>query len=397
MRNDKVISSRVEDKFNNKLNYQIKGKISFSFWLGCLVLCGLSFLIQGMSVAKIWAEDSCLTSYYQKSLHFSGAGMRYWYEGKNGFMSLSKISYAQAGCPQCHARSCDQCHGIKDKTGKVGFSTNEARKNDTCLGCHEKEKRVIEMSQGDEKKDVHAKMSCISCHKDPDIHGDGVAKQSLYDNGAITPSCESCHVGTKTKGPRFDPEIRPHKRHKKSTELHCNACHVRWSLTCYNCHFSEFMKTKSRAGNFIPTSDLFMLVNYRGKVTAGVAMVIVHGQKTYVSYAPFFTHNVMKKGRACEDCHGNAGMLLLKEGKKIPAATFENGQVRFWSGVVPVAQDTLTWQFFDKQQGKWVPLGKDKPDIERYSGYAEPLSEKQIKILKVHFGSGKGDKGQVKE
>ena len=114
---------------------------------------------------------------------------------------------------------------------------------------------------------------------------------------SMTPSCEGCHVGGKTKAPKFDPEIKPHKRHKKGTELHCNACHVRSSMTCYNCHFSEFMKTKNRKGNFIPTSDLFMLVNYQGKVTAATAVVCVHDKKTFVSYTPYFTHNVMKKGR----------------------------------------------------------------------------------------------------
>jgi len=350
------------------------------------VICGLFLFIHA---GQVRAEDSCLTSYYQKSLHFSGKGMRYWYEGKNGFMTLTKIPYAQAGCNQCHAKSCDQCHGIEDKAGKMRFSVSESRKEATCLKCHEEEKLVMEFNQKAGNKDVHtaAKMSCLNCHKDRDIHGDGVAKEMLRDTEVMTPSCEGCHVGGKTKAPKFDPEIKPHKRHKKCTELHCNACHVRSTVTCYNCHFSEFMKTKNRDGNFIPTSDLFMLVNYQGKVTAATAVVLVHNKKAFVSYTPYFTHNVMKKGRACDECHANEGMQLVKTGKKIPVVTFENGKVKFWSGVIPIADNILQWQFFDKHKGDWVPLDTEKPDIERFTNSATPLIEKQLKMLKVHFGS----------
>ncbi|MEW6381063.1 MAG: hypothetical protein AB1611_15845 [bacterium] len=383
------VKYQVKNRTNHQFRHQIKGKISTV--PGCLLfyICAFLLLLSMTCPGQAQAESG-LTSYYQKSLHFSGAGMRYWYEGKNGFMTLTKVPYTQAGCTQCHASSCDQCHGTKDKTGKVGFSTNEARKNATCFGCHLKEKLVIELSQNDENKDVHtaARMSCITCHKDPDIHGDGVARQSFQDTGVITTSCESCHVGEKTKGPRFDPEIRAHKRHKKSTELHCNACHVKAVLTCYNCHFSEFMKTRSQNGNFIPTSNPLMLINHQGKVTAATAMVLVHDKKTYVSYTPYFTHNIMKKGRDCQECHGNAAIQLLKKGEKIPVSTFENGRIQFWSGVIPIADDILQFQFLDKRKGEWIPLNTGKPDIERYTHQAGPLSEKQIKILKVSFGGG---------
>ena len=351
------------------------------------VLCGLFLFIHP---GQGCAEDSCLTSYYQKSLHFSGQGMRSCYEGQNGFMTLTKIPFSQAGCSQCHARSCDQCHGIEAKKGKMGFSVKESRKEATCLKCHEEEKLVMEFNQESGNKDVHtaAKMSCLSCHKDEDIHGDGVAREKLRDAEAITPTCEGCHVGEKTKGPRFDPDIKPHLRHKKCTELDCTACHVRSSVTCYNCHFSEFMKTKNRKGNFIPTTDLLMLVNYQGKVTAATAVVLVDGKKTFVSYTPYFTHNVMKKGRDCTECHGNAGMQLVSGGKKIPVATFENGKVKFWSGVVPIADNILQWQFFDKRKGNWVPLNTQKPDIERFTNCAGPLTEKQLKMLRIRFGGG---------
>ena len=50
-------------------------------------------------------------------------------------------------------------------------------------------------------------------------------------------------------------------------------------------------------------------------------------------------------------------MQLVKAGKKIPVVTFENGKVKFWSGVIPIADNILQWQFFDKRKGDWVPLG----------------------------------------
>jgi len=36
-------------------------------------------------------ECPCLSSFYNQSLHFTGNGMRYWYEEPNGFMSITNI------------------------------------------------------------------------------------------------------------------------------------------------------------------------------------------------------------------------------------------------------------------------------------------------------------------
>ncbi len=357
-----------------------------------LLFCCSFFLI--LNVNQVKAEEPCLESFYQNSLHFSGEGMRYWYEARDGFMSLTKIPYNQLDCKQCHANSCDQCHLIKNKAGKKEFSVNKAKKETTCFQCHEGAKLVAQISKKKGQEDVHtaAGMSCVDCHGEIDVHGDDKARKSMRDPGAVKAGCEKCHIGDKATGPKYDPTIRPHKKHKGGKQLHCSACHVRWSMNCYNCHFSEFMKTKTRKGNFIPTTDWLLLVNYKGKVTAATAMVLVYDKQTYVSYTPYFTHNVMKKGRACEECHGNEGMQLVRRGKKIPLVNYNNGEIEFWKGVVPVADNIIEWQFMDKQKGKWTPLESKEPDIERFSLYAEPLSKKQLKLLKLRIRSKKEKK-----
>ena len=49
-------------------------------------------------------------SFYSKSLHYTGEGMRYWYEEQGGFMEITNIPYSQLDCKNCHVQSCDLCH-----------------------------------------------------------------------------------------------------------------------------------------------------------------------------------------------------------------------------------------------------------------------------------------------
>ena len=73
-----------------------------------VVVCSL-FLVWGSN--QIWAGDQSgdhLPSFFQKSLHATGEGMRYWYEEQGGFMAVTKIRYAQLSCKNCHVQSCDQ-------------------------------------------------------------------------------------------------------------------------------------------------------------------------------------------------------------------------------------------------------------------------------------------------
>lgn len=358
------------------------------------LLCMLWLILVLFNGGYLHAEEACMQSFYQKSLHFTGEGMRYWYEAENGFMAITKIPYDNLGCKSCHVKSCDQCHAYTNEKGVMEFSIVRSRGVDKCFTCHERGKLVAEYTKKSTERDVHtaAGMTCIDCHREDDIHGDGIKRMSMRDRGAVNASCEGCHVGENASAPKFDIEITAHKKHGKGTKIHCNACHVRWSMTCYNCHFSEYMKTKSKKGNFIPTNAWFMLLNYQNKVTAGTAMVLVNNKQAFVSYTPYFTHNIMKEGRPCQECHGNEAMELVKADKKIPLVTVEKEKIKFWEGVIPVAEGLLQWKFLDKKDGNWVSLDLEKPTIERYSLYAEPLKSKQLNLMRLRFNSKKRKK-----
>lgn len=352
------------------------------------ILC--FFLVMG-GPAQTRAGDQSgepTQSFFLKSLHATGEGMRYWYEEQNGFMAITKIPYAQLGCKNCHVKSCDQCHAIADAGGRKAFSVEKAGDQETCFACHAREKLSAAFAEKAGHEDVHsaAGMSCADCHKGHDVHGDGTMRTTMRDPGTVEVSCENCHKGDNTVGPVFDKTIRSHRVHGQ--RLDCAACHVRRTMACYNCHFTNFLKTKKKKGNFVPTDDWLMLINYQGKVTSATAMTLIHNWKTFVTYAPYFTHDVMKKGRPCEACHANKAVELLKKGKRIPVAGFVGDELQFWDGVIPIAEDGLEWQFLDKQDGKWVPCvcypkDSDKLDIVQYSLYGRPLTPTQLKKLQV--------------
>lgn len=353
-----------------------------------LIILGAFLLTTGGGVK---ADGPCIQSFYQKSLHFTGEGMRSGYEAEDGFISLTQIPYNKLGCKNCHANSCDQCHAYTNKDGQPEYSVVRAQREDTCFTCHERGKLVEEFIKKGKEKDVHkaAGMTCCDCHKESDIHGDGVVRNSLLDSGAVRASCEGCHVGEEATAPQYMPDTQAHKKHKHGATLHCTACHVRWTMTCYNCHFTEFMKTRDKKGLFMPTNNWFMLLNHQGKVTAGTAMVLVHNGQAMVSYTPYFTHNIMKQGRQCVECHGSQTMGLIKEGKKIPLVSIEKNQINFWNGVIPVVPELLEWEFFDRKDGQWINLKTKQPVNERFYHSAEPLTSRQINLLKLRLKSRK--------
>jgi len=346
-----------------------------------LILC-LFVVICASSAARA-ADQAPESSFFEESLHATGEGMRYWYEEQGGFMEITKIPYAELGCKNCHVKSCDQCHASVQEDGKKAFSLEMAGKSETCYACHQREQLSVDFAKKAGHTDVHiaAGMSCAECHKD-DVHGNGTKYTSMREPGAVSARCENCHEQEGSSGTVFNANTRSHGMHRG--KLDCSACHVRRTMACYNCHFSNFLKTKTKKGNFVPTDDWLMLVNLRGKVTSATAMALVHEGKSFVTYAPYFTHDVMKKGRACEECHANDATALLAEGKKIPVAKFVDGKIEFWNGVIPLGKETLQWEFADKQDSKWVPYENiSKPDLVQWSLYAEPLTEKQMEMMQA--------------
>ncbi|MBW2038820.1 MAG: hypothetical protein JRI46_04375 [Deltaproteobacteria bacterium] len=302
--------------------------------------------------------------------------MRYWYEEHGGFMDITHIPYKDLDCKKCHIRSCERCHAV-EKEGKCTYSTAKAKDMKTCLACHSREKLTFKYGKKKGLLDVHVAggMGCTDCHKGEDVHGDGTSYRSMRDVGAIKASCADCHsVGE---------DIRAHKVHKG--KLDCAACHVDNTIACMNCHFGQFLKTGKRKGNFFPMQSWLLLINYRGKVTSGTAMTLVYKGKKFVTYAPYFTHAIMAKGKSCNECHANPAMKLIKRGKAVPMMVFKDNKVVPWKGVAPVVPDKLDWVYLDKQGDKWIPIRSKEVEKIQFSEYGEPLTKEQIKKLSIPY------------
>ncbi len=312
---------------------------------------------------------------YGTSLHKSGAGMQFWYEAKDGFMSLTGIPYDSLPCKSCHPDNCKKCHVKSMKAA-------DTRDMTVCEGCHTREKATFEMDKAAGSLDVHIAKGkiCHDCHKSADfddIHGNGTAYKTLYDAGAVNAKCENCHPADKM------PDIDSHKKHKD--KLACPACHTKSTTSCTNCHFDSFLKDQKEEGNFMIAKDWTMLVNVNGKITTGSAMTLVTKDKKFIAYSPFYTHSVQKQAKKCEDCHANEAVKLIKDGQKIAMNKMVDGKVVNWSGTVPLVADMLEWTFYNKNGAEWVPItGGDAPVVQ-YVGGAAPLTEKQLKMLQAPF------------
>lgn len=313
-------------------------------------------------------------SCFYNSLHATGEGMRFWYEENGGFKTITGIPYEKLDCQTCHVKSCDKCHAVKNGQ-KCSYSLKEARSSKTCLACHSREKVTFNMGRKNKCLDVHVAngMGCVDCHKGDDVHGDGTPYRTMRDDGAVKAKCAECHD---LEG----SESRSHTVHKG--KLDCAACHVANTTSCLNCHFDKFLEQGTRKGNFFPPiQDWTLLVNYRGKVTAGNVQTLVYKGKTFITYAPYFTHAVQDKARKCADCHANKAVKLISKGKSVQMAKFSKDQMVSWKGVVPLVTGQLKWDFADKKDDQWILLKtREKPMIQ-LSCYATPLDKEQIKRM----------------
>lgn len=327
------------------------------------------------------AQEAACKSFFDKSLHASGEGMRYWYEEAGGFMEQTGIPYEKLGCSHCHADSCDKCHK-DEKDGVPVFSVKKSRDEKTCLKCHARAGAARMFDQKMDVKDVHsaAGLSCVDCHSDQDIHGDGKKYKSMRDPGAVKVTCTSgsCHDNLNLK-------IRPHSAHKKA-KIHCNACHVSSTISCLNCHFDSFIREKKKEGNFLPTKSWTLLVNHEGWVTTGNAQTLVSEGKKFVAYAPYFTHSVIKQGRVCKDCHGTDTAKKIVKGTSIEMASFQGGKLTHFKGVVPLVPELLKWPWLEKDEsGTWKEVkNNNKPVVQQAAG-AKPFTESQLKKLQAPF------------
>jgi hypothetical protein len=194
----------------------------------------------------------------------------------------------------------------------------------------------------------------------------------MRDSEGVKTACTDCHEP--------DEEIKAHTVH--NNKLDCAACHIANTTSCLNCHFDKFLEQKTRKGNFFaPCQSWTLLVNYRGKVTSGNVQTLVYRQKKFIAYAPYFTHAVQAKARECQDCHGNEAVRRIASGKMVPMATFSQGKMVSWKGVVPLIPDKLKWDFADKRGDQWILLDTGEKPVVQFACYAKSLTGEQLKKL----------------
>lgn len=358
------------------------------FFIALLLFCVPSGVSAADAVTPP-SQDGCLTSFFTNSLHYTGEGMRRWYEEDGGFMEITKIPYDQLDCKSCHVKSCDECHA-KRKRAKFVFSPKKANDINTCLKCHSREgltyrfdSKFVEPGPDGEKSqlDVHmaAGMVCADCHRRYDVHGDGRFRPSMRHPKGVRITCRKCHIEHAAEFPGYDPEIDSHMVH--GDKLNCAACHVRNTMTCYNCHFDEFLKTNKRKGNFIPMKDWMLLINYEGQVTSGSAMTLVHQNQKFIAYVPYFTHSIMRSGRQCDECHASEAAVRLSRGETVKVVDYKDGRIENWKGVVPVVPEGLDWVFLNRTENGWKRVPNDTPPKVQYAAFGTPLTPEQLSML----------------
>lgn len=336
------------------------------------VIVALSALVQFAATGQNCQKQSC----FSKSLHHTGEGMRYWYEDPNGLMSLTSTPYEKLACKSCHVKNCDTCHAEK-KQDTCSYSLTKTKQADTCLQCHTRAQAAFALGKEQGTLDVHiaSGMGCTDCHKAHDVHGDGVFRHSMRDEGAVSAACTNCHDPNELK------KTRDHNVHRKA-KIDCAACHVSNSMACLNCHMENFIKTGTKKGNFLPPEQNWvLLINYKDKITTGSVQTAVYKDKKFIAYAPYFTHSIQKEARKCKDCHRNEATKLINEGSSIPMAEFKDGKMESFRGVVPLVPDKLHWDFLTKDGDKWVLIDCNEPPKVQFVGHGRPLTDEQLKKM----------------
>lgn len=330
-----------------------------------LVLASLPRVVSPQQIEK----KDCM---FFASLHYTSRGMGYWYDKDHGGLeTVTGVPYSELSCKNCHVVSCDDCHKT-DVKGKAAYSTKVARDQTVCLKCHAREAAVMKIDKSQDHEDVHvlAGKQCMDCHTGSDVHGDGTEYTSMKQVGAVSARCEGCHE-----------EIARTTSHTvHGGKLDCSACHVRQVVSCTNCHFETVVKTGKRVA--VPVSDWVFLMNYSGKVTsANMQTFVAKGNKTFLMFAPQFSHSVMKHGRSCEECHATAAVSQARS-KDVRLLWLDKGAVQQARGVIPVGAGVkYELVFQDYQDGKWSVIDKPPEPPIHYAGYGEPLSDSQLEKL----------------
>ncbi|MEJ2613586.1 MAG: hypothetical protein P8Z35_01385 [Ignavibacteriaceae bacterium] len=314
------------------------------------------------------------------SLHYTAHGMEYWYDKSHGGLeTITGVPYNDLGCKNCHIASCDVCHRT-EKDGKFIYSNEAAKNQDMCLKCHAREASIMKINKKANTPDVHlaAGMECMDCHTPREMHGDGIKYISMKQEGAMDVNCEQCHDKiTKTTS---------HTIH--GNNLDCKACHVNKVVSCTNCHFETMVKEGKRVA--IPVSGWEFLMNYNNKVTsANMQTFVAPGNKTFMIFAPQFSHSVSKEGKKCEDCHNTPNDKEIKKGV-INLTWLDSNKVKQIYGVIPVVEGVQYNTVFQNfENGNWTPIANPQAPKVQYVGFGTPLTKAQLNKLLISQKSKK--------
>jgi hypothetical protein len=335
------------------------------------VLLGSSYFLFAQEIKK----EDCI---FLSSLHYTSGGMGYWYDKANGGLeTITGVPYSQLICKDCHISSCDVCHKKEETGGKFSYSTQTAKNQEICIKCHSREASVMKIDQTENNLDPHfgSGMHCLDCHTAREMHGDGIEYHAMKQPGAMDAKCENCHES-----------ISPSKSHTvHGDKLDCSACHVRQVVSCTNCHFGTLVKEKKRVAK--PVSGWTFLMNYNGKVaSANMQSFVVPGDKTFLMFAPQFSHSVLKDGRKCEECHASKNLKQVEKGK-VKLTWLKDGKVENLKGVIPVTEG-VQWDlvYHNYENGQWIPVKKPTPPRLHYASFGEPLTKEQMKKMALPMG-----------
>ncbi len=342
-------------------------------------------------------------TYFSTSLHKTRQGKVTAYAKENGGMELiTNIPMTDLACLKCHSTtekypdgtdinsatytpSCQDCHN---------FAAGNTVAQQTCYNCHSRQVYERQMYPDSlATGDVHRKagLTCMSCHKKDELHGDGTAYASWLDPGASKTSCVECHplngLSSNTS----------HDTHAKTGKVDCLACHTTSIVSCTNCHFETLLATgKNRPLKKIKGFEL--LIKRNGKVTTGTFMTFTYNGKTNVIIAPFRSHLIQKNAKSCTDCHVNLGgsVAAINEyntSQKITMTKWDETNKTLITpvGVVPIPSDWKTSLKFDfatydgdvmnltSDPTKWRYITSNVDNIHTY--YAEPLDSSTLTKL----------------
>ncbi len=349
---------------------------------------------------------------FATSLHASRRGQEYWYSKENGgFESITEIPMDSLACQGCHGPGkangdpideasyqpdCYDCHDINNWLPV---------KQETCLGCHSRQKAEIDMAANpvtaSHFSDVHrdAGMVCTDCHTMDELHGDGKSYNSMLEPGAIKVSCTNngCHPLENL------PQNYSHDLHTQAID--CAACHVQSVVSCYSCHFeTEIVQNQKRFYGPPPLHNFVMLVNGEkaAKVTTATFQALTYTDSTFYAIAPYTAHSIQREARNCLDCHQNEHVSSYFTDNKITVTRWDEteGKIINSTGAIPVPPDWQTAlqmdfvhytgsatdpvdQPFDSTQWTYLKSGADRTQML----YANPLSSTQMNKLDFRFAN----------